>query len=620
MNNTETEKIEETSEQVRLLKDSIDLILQNMELTVERVATEEGMNNPIDYKVELLKEFKQTTESNPTIYSMRMGLEQNGGMITYPYTDMGSDYDSRKNDWYMLAMEQPSELIWTDPYLDTRTEEMVVTLAKAIPGQGVLAIDIFLDTLTALVNEIKISDTGYIFLVDKNGLYITNPTFEKVATDFKQEELYGKLKNDEGSLTATYENKERLVGYATSELTGWKVIGLTEAEEIKKSAEEIIVPLMIGTLIIIVVASFLSVFVSLYITKPIKRLRNVVQEMSKGDFTVQASIARKDEIGELAEGFNHMVNEMNQTLQKVQTISAEVADASSMLTASAEENSAASHEVATTIEQIANGASEQSELTQANRRELITISERIEHIDQLSEKISEDSLEMSKASEIGKETVQKLKNQFDSTVQNAQTMSKAVNQLDSSSRDINDIVSTINNIAGQTNLLALNAAIEAARAGDHGRGFAVVADEVRRLADQTDESTKKISHIIQTMQNDTSLTVQLIEETNQQIHNQEQVVENTETAFITIAAFIQELMEQFSLMKTGLQEVTNKLQGILLDSEHVSNISEETAAGTEQVAASIEQTTASMEQLNQLAFDLEQLSKGLSEEIYKFKI
>jgi len=47
----------------------------------------------------------------------------------------------------------------------------------------------------------------------------------------------------------------------------------------------------------------------------------------------------------------------------------------------------------------------------------------------------------------------------------------SISSLADKSKEINDIVLVIQDIAGQTNLLALNAAIEAARAGEHGRGF-----------------------------------------------------------------------------------------------------------------------------------------------------
>ena len=66
-------------------------------------------------------------------------------------------------------------------------------------------------------------------------------------------------------------------------------------------------------------------------------------------------------------------------------------------------------------------------------------------------------------------------------------------QLSETSREIGEVVGTIDQIARRINLLALNATIEAARAGESGRGFAVVASEVKLLAQQTRDAAGQIA-------------------------------------------------------------------------------------------------------------------------------
>ena len=90
----------------------------------------------------------------------------------------------------------------------------------------------------------------------------------------------------------------------------------------------------------------------------------------------------------------------------------------------------------------------------------------------------------------------------------------AMGDIESSSRQIDQIVGVIDEIAFQTNLLALNAGVEAARAGDQGRGFAVVAAEVRELSQRSAESAKEIKALVSTSAGQVKIGVGLVGETS----------------------------------------------------------------------------------------------------------
>lgn len=155
---------------------------------------------------------------------------------------------------------------------------------------------------------------------------------------------------------------------------------------------------------------------------------------------------------------------------------------------------------------------------------------------------------------------------------------KSMLEITNSSRQIAEIVSTIEDIASQTNLLALNAAIEAVRAGDAGKGFAVVAEEVKRLAAQSSQAVKNTTQII-----DKSLTVVTNGEklANETAHALTIIVQNVDDTANLVRQIASESKEQAN----AIEKMTGRVNKISDVVQSNSATAEETAASTQELAS-----------------------------------
>ena len=100
----------------------------------------------------------------------------------------------------------------------------------------------------------------------------------------------------------------------------------------------------------------------------------------------------------------------------------------------------------------------------------------------------------------GVEALQKTLAGIDKIKDSSAVASSVIESLGRRILEVGNILNVIDEVAEQTNLLALNAAIIAAQAGEHGKGFAVVAEEIKDLADRTSSSTKEITELIGSIQ------------------------------------------------------------------------------------------------------------------------
>ena len=129
-----------------------------------------------------------------------------------------------------------------------------------------------------------------------------------------------------------------------------------------------------------------------------------------------------------------------------------------------------------------------------------------------------------------------------------QSLLQITKKLDEAVKEIENMISIIQDIAEQTNLLSLNAAIEAARAGEHGRGFAVVADEVRNLAEKSHDSTKEIERSVKEIKN---VSKKFIEEINANVKESEKLIKVLEN----ISKEVEEMDKNFAKLKEKIEKI-----------------------------------------------------------------
>lgn len=192
-----------------------------------------------------------------------------------------------------------------------------------------------------------------------------------------------------------------------------------------------------------------------------------------------------------------------------------------------------------------------------------------------------------------RESIQNLKE----TVHN---ISKSVGELATESGKIAGAAKIIEDIADQTNLLALNAAIEAARAGEHGRGFAVVADEVRSLAKRTQDSTKEIHGIIDTLMASSSASVKVADLGKKAADEGLERMLEAEQTLGQITESVGDIAEMATQMAAAVEEQAQVSDQI---NEQVEKIS---VLGSDNLAKG-EQSTSSVQKIEKIAGELHEL-------------
>ena len=183
---------------------------------------------------------------------------------------------------------------------------------------------------------------------------------------------------------------------------------------------------------------------------------------------------------------------------------------------------------------------------------------------QYANKASEISNVAQTKAQDGKTTIEKQSKNMATICTSFNAMSDDVLKLVEISKEMEQIMAIVTNIANQTNLLSLNAAIEAARAGEAGKGFGVVAGEVRNLSEQTKQSASNVAHLLQTTKERTEKLLASLRNIEGDIQFGETSLQQTVQQFDEILCAMSDTKQQNGLMETEIRmmgEVIDQLGG-----------------------------------------------------------
>ena len=490
----------------------------------------------------------------------------------------------------------------------------------------VVVIDLSNDAVKELLNGLDFGEGSSIAFITPSGKQVRSDSSEDI--DFTQLDFYTGLSGAEskdgetntGSGDVQINGKNYVYIYAKSNVSGVTFCSVIPESIVTGQAEVIKTRTVELVIIAMIIALLIGFLVANGIQSNMKRISAKMDEVAKGDLSVEVKAKGRDEFQTLASTATNMISNNRKLVGSLSRTAGQLETSVDNVYGVSEDINTYSADITNAIDEIGIGMNRQAQHAEECIIKTNTLSNKIENISGMIEDTAKLAGDTESKIDEGKGIVEQLITRSTKTTEITDAVGDSVIRLKEESQVITGFADTIQEISDQTNLLSLNASIEAARAGEAGRGFSVVAEEIRKLADQSAEAAVQIKKQVEAIITKTEDTVQATVDAREMVQEESEFVEKVSMVFDSMREQMEMLFEKLRNVAENAEATSADREATLDAVESISAIIQQTSASSQLVRGMAEKLHENVERLSETAGTLDEDMNNLKEEITVFKL